>query len=166
MPTNRKTDRYAATTTVSSERSRVEIERTLYRYGARQFVYGRDDDRRLAVIEFVTENRRIRLVLPVPDPADREFTQTRHQPPQRRSVSAASAAYDQAVRQRWRALLLIIKAKLEAVAAGVMTFENEFLPYTVLPDGRTVGEAVYAAIDQAYATGQVPQLLPGVTDQA
>ncbi len=154
--------RYAAATTVSSDKSRTEIEKTLTRYGARQFVYGRDDDRRLAVIEFVTENRRIRLVLPVPDPKDREFTHTRHQWPQRRSASAASLAYEQAVRQRWRALLLIIKAKLEAVTSGVMTFENEFLPYTVLPDGRTVADTVYPAIARAYETGEVPALLPGV----
>ncbi len=134
----------------------------LSRYGARQFAYGRDDDRGLAVVEFAASNRRIRLILPVPDPAAREFT---HTPTRRqlRNPADARREYEQAVRQRWRALLLIIKAKLEAVDAGVVTFENEFLPYVVLPDGRTVAESVKPAIDTAYASGSVPALLPGLT---
>lgn len=153
--------RFATRTTVSSEKTRVEIEQTLSRYGARQFAYGRDDDRGLALIEFHAKNRRIRLVVRVPDPKSREFTHTAARA-QRRNDADAYRAYEQAVRQRWRALLLIVKAKLEAVSSGVMTFEDEFLPYTVLPSGQTVAEAVYPAIETAYATGQVPQLLPGI----
>lgn len=152
---------FASRTTVRPEDTRADIEHVLSRYGARQFAYGRDDDRGVAVVEFVTNSRRIRLVLPVPDPADQEFTHT----PARGQLRAAAEAkrmYDQAVRQRWRALLLIVKAKLEAVASGVMTFENEFLPYTVLPDGRTVADSVQPAIARAYETGEVPALLPSL----
>lgn len=154
---------YAARTRVSPERTRADIERELTRYGARQFMFGRDDDRGLAVIEFVAHRRRVRLVLHVPDPGDRAFT---HTPARRvrRTAEAATEVYNQAVWQRWRALLLVIKAKLEAVAAGIVTFEDEFLPYTVLPDGRTVAETVHPAIASAYASGQVPELLPALGD--
>ena len=34
-----------------------------------------------------------------------------------------------------RSLLLIIRAKLEAVESGINTMEREFLPITGLPDG-------------------------------
>jgi hypothetical protein len=35
--------------------------------------------------------------------------------------------------RRWRALLLMIKAKVEAVESGVVTFEDEWLAHFVLP---------------------------------
>lgn len=56
--------KYAANTDVSSDRSRAEIERTLERYGARQFIYGWDQDR--ALVGFVLNDREIRFVLPLP----------------------------------------------------------------------------------------------------
>ena len=37
-------------------------------------------------------------------------------------------------------LLLVIKAKLEAVASGISTIEKEFLADIVMPDGSTVNE--------------------------
>src|SRR5580700_3227660 len=126
--------RYAASTEVSSDRSRSEIERTLRRYGATAFAYGWEGN--MAQIGFKLASRQIKFRLPLPDPASREFTLT---PTGRdRSASAAEEAYEQAVRQRWRALALVIKAKLEAVEAGISTVENEFLANIALPDGRTV----------------------------
>lgn len=65
-------------------------------------------------------------------------------------------------RQRWRALALAIKAKLEAVETGIATFEEEFLNYIVLPDGVTVGEFIRPQIETAYATGTMPKMLPGI----
>ena len=69
-------------------------------------------------------------------------------------------AYDQACRQRWRALLLVIKAKLEAVTAGISTIETEFLANIVLPDNTTAGEWMLPQIDRAYRTDEMPPLLP------
>ena len=58
-------------------------------------------------------------------------------------------SYDQACRQRWRALLLVIKAKLEAVTAGISTIETEFLANIVLPDNTIcVGEWMLPQIDR------------------
>ncbi|AEI11841.1 hypothetical protein [Cellulomonas gilvus] len=146
--------RYAAATDVSSDRSRAEIERTLTRYGADQFAYMASRER--AVIAFVIEGRQVRFVLTLPDRHDREFT---HHSRGARTASAAEAAYEQAVRQRWRALALVVKAKLEAVEAGIVTFEQEFLAHMVLPGGRSVFDVVAPAVEQAYATGDTSGLL-------
>lgn len=146
---------YASNTGVSSDRSRAEIERTLTRYGASSFAYGWQDQQ--AMIAFASNGRQIRFILPMPDRSDRAFTRTETGRP--RTQAAATSAYEQAVRQRWRALALVIKAKLEAVEAGIVTFEDEFAMHMVLPDGRTVAQHVTPAIAAAYATGQVRPLL-------
>lgn len=151
--------RYAAGTEVSSDRSRSEIERTLRRYGATAFAYGWQGER--AVIQFEANGRRIRFELPMPDRDDPEFTMT---PTGReRSESAAEQAWEQAGRQRWRALALAVKAKLEAVESGIATFESEFLAYTVLPDNQTVGEHLLPQLEAVYSTGEMPALLPGTS---
>ena len=150
--------RYAAATDVSAARSREEIERTLTRYGARSFAYGWDTAQ--AVLGFAVGDRQVRFALPMPDRNAREFLYTPSRG-QRRSDSAAAEAYDQAVRQRWRALALVIKAKLEAVAAGIVEFDQEFLAHIVLPDGSTVGERTIPQMAAALEGGSAPVLLPG-----
>ncbi len=147
--------RYAESTSVPADRSRNEIERTLQRYGAESFAYGWEGQQ--AVIMFAAHGRRIRFVLPLPDRSDEEFTMT---PTGReRTEKAASGVWEQACRQSWRALALVVKAKLEAVEARITTFENEFLAHTVLPSGQTVGDWVAPSIDNAYLTGKMPPML-------
>ena len=43
----------------------------------------------------------------------------------RRTAAAQRTAWEQVCRQRWRALLLIIRAKLEALESGITTLESE-----------------------------------------
>jgi hypothetical protein len=154
------TGRYAEKTSVPSDASRAEIERTLRRYKATAFAYGWDAT--TATVMFEIANRRVHFRLPMPDRTGREFT---HTPARgvRRSDAAAEEAYEQAVRQRWRALALVIKAKLEAVEAGITTVEQEFLAHIVMPDGRTVAEHTLPAIAAAYESNSMPALLPGTT---
>ena len=149
--------RYAETTTVSSDKSRGEIEKILARYGASSFMYGWDADR--AIVGFIANGRQVRFVLPMPQRGAREFT---HTPAKnlRRSPAQAEEAYEQAVRQRWRALALVIKAKLEAVETGIVTFDQEFAMHFMLPNGQTVGEWVVPQIDHIYDTNTMPALLP------
>lgn len=130
--------RYAAGTDVSSDRSVMEIKRTLQRYGASQFVFMESESQ--GVIAFVSGGRQVRFVVPLPDPASREFTVT--PTGKARVESAAFSAWEQACRQRWRALALVVKAKLEAVDAGIVSFEEEFMAHLVLPGGQTVFERV------------------------
>jgi hypothetical protein len=154
------TGRYAATTEVPADRSRAEIETVLRRYGADQFVYGWDTStgRPQAMVQFRASQRLIRIVVPMPNPDDPEFTLTATG--RERSTAAAEKEWEQATRARWRALLLVIKAKLEAVAVDIATFDDEFLAYTVLPDGSTAGQWIAPQIDAAYATGLMPSALP------
>jgi hypothetical protein len=81
-------------------------------------------DQTRAVIEFSHEDRRIRFVLPLPDRNARQFA---HTPTRgtRRTDAEAYKAWEQACRQRWRALALAIKAKLEAVEAGITDFQSK-----------------------------------------
>jgi len=148
--------RYAENTSVSSERSRAEIETILRRYGATGFMYGWQQD--AAVVAFEMAGRRVRFDLPMPDRHSREFTQT--PTGKERSELAAEKAWEQACRQRWRALALVIKAKLEAVESGITEFESEFLAHICLPDGGTVGRWMRPQIARAYETGQMPPLMP------
>jgi hypothetical protein len=152
--------RYAENTSVGSDQSRAEIERTLARYGAASFMYGWD--RNQAVIGFVKDGRQVKFLLSLPDRDDPEF---RYTPARRyeRSDAEQEKAYEQAVRQRWRALALVIKAKLEAVEAGITEFEDEFLAHIVLPDGSTAGQWMRPQIATAYDTGAMPPMLPALT---
>lgn len=147
---------YAKQTTVSPEKSRAEIETILRRYGADQFASGWSGNH--AMIGFTVRGKAVRFVLNLPQPNDKEFmlTATRKM----RSPLQRQEAYEQAVRQKWRALCLTIKAKLEAVQAKISVFEEEFLPYFVLPGGLTVAEAMLPQLEAAYKTGEVPRLMP------
>lgn len=148
--------RYAQGTSVDSSASRAEIERTLTRYGATSFMYGWEESR--AALAFSADGRQVRFILPLPDRHDRRFTHTPAKN-QARSPEAAEKEYEQACRQSWRALALVVKAKLEAVSAGIVSFEQEFLAHIVLPNGRTVFEETSAAVELAYKTGYVKPLL-------
>lgn len=140
---------YAATTTVSSSQSRDELEKILSRYGASQFGYVQGED--FASVAFIKDQRTIRFTIPMPNKNSREFT---HSPKRGevRDKSTAEKAYEQAVRQKWRALTLVVKAKLEAVDAGISEFEQEFFQYTVV-GGMTVYERMHEQVTEAISTG-------------
>ncbi len=154
--------RFAEKTSVASDRSRAEIEKTLVRYGADQFMYGWQDDK--AIVGFRMEGRMIKFILPMPDRSAREFTHTPSKG-HRRSEDAIAKEFEQAIRQRWRALALVIKAKLEAVETEITVFDDEFMAHIVLPDGQTVGQFMRPQIESAYEQGDMPPLLPDYSDQ-
>lgn len=154
--------RYAQNTTVSVEKSRNEIEATLARYGAQQFMYGWDSQG--ALIAFVMEvepgqKRQVHFRLPLPSRDEHRFTHHSHG---RRTAESAERQWEQACRQRWRALLLVVKAKLEAVESGIASFEDEFLAYIMLPSGETVGSWLSPQLEVAYDPdrGIMPKSLP------
>lgn len=108
--------------------------------GADQFFTGADQDR--AVLAFRINGRHMRFVLPLGDT---------------RST--------QQIMARWRALWLVIKAKLEAIDVGILTIEEAFLAETVLPDRHTVAEVMLPQIESAYGSGKMPPLLPFYGDR-
>lgn len=96
----------------------------------------------------------IRFVLQLPDESEFARTPTGL----RRAPGKMLEEHRRAVRQRWRALLLVIKAKLEAVESGIAVFEDEFLAYTVLPSGRTVAAELAPQIEAAIESGTMQPL--------
>ena len=149
--------RYAENTSVPVEKSKAEIERLLSRYGADQFMSGWDHEK--AFIAFRMDGLQVKFIIPLPDKKSKEFIQTpggRRQ----RDQPGQMAAWEQACRQRWRALALVIKAKLEAVETGITEFEDEFLAHIMLPNGKTAGEHLKPQIEIAYKTGKMPVLIP------
>ena len=150
---------FAENTSVPIERSKVEIESMLIRYGADQFVSGWGE--REARIQFRAHGRFVRFVLPLPKKDEQRFTQHARYEWKTRSAAEAQKAWDQELRRLWRALALVCKAKLEAVQSGIVSFEDEFMAHIVLPDGKTVAEHARPMIASAYDSGKVTALLPG-----
>lgn len=150
--------KYAQQTGVSSEKSKAEIEQLLTKYGATSFASGWQNDQ--AVIAFCMVERRIKFILPLPSKGDKEFTHTASKQ-YKRSPDEAYKAWEQATRQRWRALALVVKAKLEAVDTGITSFEDEFMAHIVMPDGKTVSEHAMPMIQAAYQNKKITALLPG-----
>lgn len=153
--------RYAENTSVPVEKSRAEIENILTRYGASQFGYATDSERGIASIQFCAQDRHVRFTLHLPTRSDKQFAFT----PKRREMRSPESrleAWEQACRQRWRALALCIKAKLEAVTCGITEFEAEFMAHIVLPGGATVGQFMKPQIERAYTTGDLPPGIAGM----
>lgn len=148
--------RFAEKTVVSSDRSRAEIEKTLSRYGATSFMYGWNEGNALIVFEM--HGRRIKFNLPLPDKNDKSFTLT-PSGRKRKEPKQIEEAFEMAVRQKWRALNLVVKAKLEAVDSGITCFEHEFMAHILLPDGQSVGDFMTPQIDEAYKNGKMPLML-------
>jgi hypothetical protein len=175
--------RYAEGTSVSVERSRAEVEKTLQRYDASGFGYawdrreevtpakctlGRCKDRPIADclrehqwqvdkerrevrelvhITFKLKERVVRLDVPMP--TERE--------------AGSQAKLDAATRQRWRALVLVLKAKLEAVASGISSLESEFLANMVMKNGMTIGQAMLHRLPEVVESGRLLPPAGGAT---
>ncbi|MBN2560271.1 MAG: hypothetical protein JXQ75_05010 [Phycisphaerae bacterium] len=151
--------RYANETTVNVERSQGQIKDTLRRYGVEDF--GVLERSKEAAIEFIVPVESggripIRITVPLPDRDAEEFAVS--DAGRRRKPEAAYRAWEQAVKQRWRALLLAIKAKLEAVETGISTIEVEFMPFIVLGNGETLGQQLLPKLEVAASEGRVLSL--------
>lgn len=148
--------RFAEGTTVSVERSRAEIEATLHRYGCQAFSYGYAGEK--AQIQFATNDRIIRFDLPLP-PKDQFKKRKVRKSWEYCTPDQQIALWEAACRQKWRALCLAIKAKLEAVQAGISLFEDEFLAHVVDPvTGQTLGNILRPMMIERYEGRSAGQL--------
>lgn len=143
---------YAADTAVPVGRTREEIERMLASSGAQKFGYLTGPAE--AVIAFELHGKMVRIHLPLPPAKDYAVSPGK----MTRKPAAMIAARDQDHKARWRALALGIKAKLVFVASGIRTFEQEFLPDFVMPNGQTLGEMAIPQLEEAVKSGRMPQL--------
>lgn len=130
--------RFAENTKVPSDKTRLEIERALRQAGAEGFGCGYSGNR--AQVHFMMNGLQVRFQLTLPS-------------------TGRVAKAEQEERRLWRALLLIIKAKIEAINSGVSTFEEEFIGSIVLPSRQTVAEWLGPQIAEATKKGAMPKLM-------
>ena len=132
---NQPLRKFAQGTTVESGKTRLEIEALLKKHGATSLIYG--EQGMVGKLMFAMCGRQIRFDLQLVDP---------------RQQAAEH-------RRRWRALLLVLKGKLESIQDGTIeTFEEAFLAHTMTPDGSTVAEAMLPQLADAYKTGRQPSM--------
>lgn len=135
--------RYAERTAVPVNESRRQIEKLLEQHGATGFIFGTTSGQ--ALLAFEMKERRLRFIVPMPV-ANKTGT----------NQSKVAAEH----RRRYRALLLVLKAKLEAVSSQIVTFDEEFLAHIVIQGNTTVGDRMVPAIPQALKSGgALPPLL-------
>ena len=146
---------YAKATTVTAEKSRMEIETLVYKHGATEFATRTTSE--YGAVAFTLHERNIRFLLPLPTRETFAHDRNRY----RRTDVQITKHYDAAVRQRWRALLINIKAKLAAIEAGIETVDDAFMAHIVMPGGKTVSEMVTPEIARSYAEGTPPLLTFG-----
>jgi hypothetical protein len=137
---------YAKKTSVSVAKSKAEVDKTLDRYGASEQLVGESKAQGVAFVAFSLDGRNVKVAIALPklsEFSEREF--------RGRMVEATEEwqrkAWEQACRERWRAFVLVLKAKLELIEIGASTVEREFLSDLMLPSGRTVGEEIGAQLD-------------------
>ena len=146
---------YAASTEVSAEKSRAEIEKLLARHKCTKFMTGVDHETHSAMVQFQAHNRIVKFIVALPNPTDPKYKRVKNSWMDRNAAGIAKVVA-QEERTRWRALLLVIKAKLESVESGIASFEDEFLAHTLLPNQQTVAEYIGPAVAQMYETGRMP----------
>lgn len=155
---------YAEKTSTSVSTSRAEIESLLMRHGAKGFGIIYDEESHSALLGFKINNSagrmmQVRITISLPDVNDPRFGRS---PGGRKRYNQVERRreWEQACRAKWRALLLIVKAKLEAVAQGISTVEREFLADVVTINGQTV-QQLYGGdvLRLAEAEGAKPLLL-------
>lgn len=143
------TRKFASGTSVPVARSLGEVQKVVQRYGASGFMLGEEGPK--ALLAFVMDGHKVQFTMKLPELADFMVTPAGYE----RAPGAAKKVWEQETRRRWRALVLILKAKLEAVESEVATFEEEFMAYLVAPDGRTMGEAILPQLEEARAAGKM-----------
>jgi len=132
--------RYAETTRVPVEKSRIEIERVLVRYGATSFGTMTEPDK--ATIYFKLKNRELQWTIPMPTP----------------KVGKS----EQETRRRWRVMLITMKAMIESVESGLLSFDEAFLAHIVVPGkALTLGAMLVPKLNDLYQGLSLPALLAG-----
>lgn len=135
---------FAETTTVPIEKSIAEIVGLVRKAGAARIAQYEDGPS--FQISFEIDGRLIRF---------RVALATEYDGPKKNGNFDPKRWVEQRNRQRARALLLVIKAKLESVESEVETFEQAFLANVVMADGLTVHERISDHVAIEYQTGKV-----------
>lgn len=135
--------RYAEGTTVSVDSSRGEITGILAKHGVIRMGWYTEPEG--DALQFELKGGRYELKMIRPTLAD-----VRRMYP---NAYDHSKKLDAEWRRRWRANVLLLKAKLEFADGETTSIERELLPYRLLENGSTV--------EQLILSGALPMLAPG-----
>jgi hypothetical protein len=124
--------RYAEGTSVSVESSRGEITGILAKHGVQRQAWASEPEGDMLQFELGGYNYRFRIARPTMDEMKKEYP----------NAYDWSAKIGHEWRRRWRANVLLLKAKLEFADGEASTVMRELMPYALLKDGRTLEEAV------------------------
>lgn len=130
--------RYAEGTQVPVSKTKSEIVELISRAGASHYGFGTEEDREVVIFRLYGRHYRFDVVRP-----DLE------------ELKALLREW----RRRWRARLIFLKALLEYAEGDEDAARALLLPFTVLPDGKTVGEWSQPQIEAAYESGRMPPLM-------
>jgi uncharacterized protein YicC (UPF0701 family) len=147
---------YGATTDVPLEKSIAEVVAMLKKAGAARI--GQVEEPESFTIQFFMTERMIRFRVPLPelDTIPKLDGRGAHM-----SAESRLKRLKQAHRQKGRALMIVVKAKLESIESQVETFEEAFLANVVMADGATLYERLQEPIRIEYASGKVAPLMLG-----
>lgn len=156
-------NRYAQKTNVSVEKSKFELDKLLGAHGATRRGVMADDTAGSAVVAFCLDGRPIRIEVTLPTAESLEADALNGRPPRgwkswtdhKRQSWCKKEAVQQR-KQRWRALVLLTKAKLETISDGLSTVEGEFLAHLVMPSGKRLLEEATPALVAALEGEQAP----------
>lgn len=149
--------KYAQNTTVGTDKTISEIRNTLNRYGAVGFAFM--EDAYSAQIAFEMKGRRVRFKVMMPEPKEYAEVRVSKYRNRQRTPEELKTALDKASKQIYRALLLVVKAKLESVESGIESFDQAFMAHLILPSGQTVTEWMDPQRNQIWLNGKMPPLL-------
>lgn len=151
---------YAERTEVPAARTRAQIEALIVAHGGEEITTQMGSN--AARIGFRLGGRAIVLKLPLPDPANPEFTE--YWRGGWRSVRAETSArelWERACRARWRALLLVVQANLEAIRIGITSVDEAFFADVMTSEGGTVYERHARNVLPPFPGAQAPRVLSG-----
>ena len=144
--------RYAEGTKVSVESSRGEISGILAKHGVERMGWQTGPQGDELMFELSGHAFRFQIVKPtLEEVRDRYVADGGRW----NLVYDPSAKVAAEWRRRWRANVLLLKAKLEFIESGDTTLERELLPYMLTSGGRTVAELIVA--------GELPMLPAGMS---
>lgn len=158
---------FAKNTKIGGDKTEADIRKMLKNFGAINIIPidGVEvGDKVMIGVMFDYEARRVRITVEIPDPDSGQFKLS----PQGRSQRTETQQhqfYLKEIDRLWRALALKIKAKLVSIEENISDFEEEFFYNIVVPgaaNSETIGEILRPQMANAYLTGKLPPLIPGM----
>lgn len=135
--------RFAEGTTVSVESSRGEITGILAKHGVLRQAWMQEPEGDTLTFELGGHRYLFRIPRPTAETLHAQWVADGKPPTTTKYLPSANQV-EAEWRRRWRANVLLLKAKLEFAEGDASTVLRELMPYALLADGRTLEDAILA----------------------